>query len=64
MKCLSLTADSRVYELDDLRTADGSIVPRVPPEYDGSLSGHWRARRRTDSPDLPNLIHCIADVQA
>jgi hypothetical protein len=31
---------------------------------DGSLSGHWRARRRTDSPDLPNLIHCIADVQA
>ena len=36
MKCLSLTAGSRVYGLDDLRTADGSIVPRVPAEYDGS----------------------------
>jgi hypothetical protein len=64
MKCLSLTVGSRVYGLDDLRTADGSIVPRVPAEYDGSLSGHWRARRGTDSADLPNLIHCIADVQA
>ena len=36
MKCMSLTAGSRVYGLDDLRTADGSIVPRVPAEYDGS----------------------------
>ena len=64
MKCLSLTAGSRVYGLDDLRTADGTIVPRVPPEYGGALSGHLRARRQIDSPDLPNLIYCIADVQA
>jgi hypothetical protein len=64
MKCLSLTVGSRVYGLDDLRTADGSIVPRVPPEYDGSLSRHWRAHRRAESPDLPNLIHCLADVEA
>jgi hypothetical protein len=29
-------------------------------EHDGAVCNHWRARRRVDSPDLPNLNHCIA----
>jgi choline dehydrogenase-like flavoprotein len=29
-------------------------------EHDGAACDHWRARRRADSPDLANLIHCIA----
>jgi choline dehydrogenase len=37
-------ANLKVYGIENLRIADGSIMPRVTGQYDGSLRGHWRTR--------------------